>query len=522
MKFPRAPYPEQMSYQVGLDKIQEAVISSHFMHELAGDPRLELYDEDQFVTKALHIDAEAVHDRLIPALREACDVFSGHRAAAARSRARDNYQDYGLADPREVGTAQVITEVMFDRQYRAEPLRSCSRELLCGTVAERVEAGSPIEMVVPALPFKFSSPLKTRGPLPDLAELNFILGLNEIVSTVEQIYRAARPDLQGPLARFTVVSDGSRYNKLVNEPDSVVERYRNRLGVWVERLRLDEHITILDYRSLLRDSMLASDRRRKSAIAAGARTEYGRVLWSIFDPNDMVSAMTMAARVEPDPEYANAEGRFVSLLKSLIYTITYDSLTLFDPLPADARHALYRDLTAHIFEPYVAIPPDELAGVRIDARAGLAPTDRVKERLRQMMLRESWGCAIDYMAEIKSDRELAEDPILTCLPGHLRWTIHAKAGQLALSTPIAAGIRVQAWAGAAVFRLTKRKDVKLCTLPVLALEGAGAIPVRVRGADDALALAGQPLFYIYPDVPFADMDDFLTVVRRSLVRRRTN
>ncbi|MFD2349661.1 hypothetical protein ACFSTC_10220 [Nonomuraea ferruginea] len=137
----------------------------------------------------------------------------------------------------------------------------------------------------------------------------------------------------------------------------------------------------------------------------------------------------------------------------------------------------------------MAIPPDELAGVRIDARAGLAPTDRVKERLRQMMLRESWACAIDYMAEIKSDRELAEDPILTCLPGHLRWTIHAKAGQLALSTPIAAGIRVQAWAGAAVFKLTRRKDVKLCTLPVLALEGASAIPVRVRGVDDALALA---------------------------------
>ncbi|MFD2349660.1 L-tyrosine/L-tryptophan isonitrile synthase family protein [Nonomuraea ferruginea] len=221
---------------------------------------------------------------------------------------------------------------MFDRQYRAEPLRSCSRELLCGTVAERVEAGSPIEMVIPALPFKFSSPLKTRGWLPDLAELNFLLGLNEIVSTVEQIYRAARPDLQGPLARFTVVSDGSRYNKLVNEPDSVVERYWNRLGVWVERLRLDEHITILDYRSLLRDSMLRPvTGGGKSAIAAGARTEYGRVLWSVFDPNDMVSAMTMAARVEPDPEYANAEGRFVSLLKSLIYTIKYDSLTMFDP-----------------------------------------------------------------------------------------------------------------------------------------------------------------------------------------------
>ncbi|WP_433364826.1 L-tyrosine/L-tryptophan isonitrile synthase family protein [Streptosporangium sp. CA-115845] len=524
MRFPRAPSSEHLSYQVGLDKIQEAVISSHFMHELAANSELQLYDEGQFVAKALDIDAEAVHNRLIPAMREACDTFSKDRATAARSRARENYRKYGLADPRKVGTAQFITEVMFDRQYRREPLESCSRELLCSTVAERIESGSPIEMVIPALPFKFSSPLKTRGRLPDLAELNFILGLYEIVSTIEQIYRAARPDLRGRLAGFTVVSDGSRYNRLVNEPDSVIERYRNRLGLWIERLRLEQHINILDYRSLLRDSMPASAWQRKAEIADRARTEYGQALWPIFDPNEMASAMTMAARVEPDPEYSNPAGRFVSLLKSLVYTIKYDSLKMFERMPVDAYHALYRDLTAHIFKPYTAISPSELARIRAEADvgAGLAPTERVKEYLRQTMLRESWGCAIDYMAEIKSDRELAEDPILTCLPGHLRWTIHAKAGQLAVSTPIAAGIRVQAWAGAAVFRLTRKNDIKLCTLPVLALEGAGAIPVRVSGMDDALALADQPLFYIYPDVTFADMDDFLAVVRRSLVRRRTN
>lgn len=493
-------------YQIGLDKIQEAVVSSHFMHGLTADPELHLYDEDHFAAKTLDIDADDVHNHLIPAIRRACDAFSRDRAAAARLRARQNFRKYGLADSRKVGTAQFITEVMFDRQFRREPLETCSRKLLCGIVAERIEAGAPVEMVIPALPFKFSSPLKTRGQVPDLAELNFILGLHEIVSTVEQIYRADRPDLPGPLARFTVVSDGSRYNRLVNEPDVVVDNYRNRLELWVQRLRLEQHIIILDYRTLLRDSMPANMWRQKEEITERARIEYGQKLWPIFDPHDMATAMTTTAQFEPDPEYANPEGRFASLLKSLIYTIRYDSLTIFEGLPTDVFHALYRDLMAHIFTPY----------------AGLTPAETVKEYVRQTMLRESWSCAIDYMAEIKSDRELAEDPILACLPGRLRWTIHSKAGQLAVSTPIASGMRVQAWAGAAVFRRTKKNDVKLCTLPVLALEGAGAIPVRVRGSDDTLALADQPLFYIDPDVEFADMDDFLAIVSRSFVRRRTN
>jgi hypothetical protein len=73
-----------------------------------------------------------------------------------------------------------------------------------------------------------------------------------------------------------------------------------------------------------------------------------------------------------------------------------------------------------------------------------------------------------------------------------------------------------------VFKLTKKNKIKLCTLPVLALEGAGAIPVRVSGMDDALGLTNQPLFYIYPDVEFTDLDEFLSKVRRLFVRYRTS
>jgi hypothetical protein len=76
---------------------------------------------------------------------------------------------------------------------------------------------------------------------------------------------------------------------------------------------------------------------------------------------------------------------------------------------------------------------------------------------------------------------------------------------------------VQAWAGAAAFKRAGLTGIRLCTLPVLALEGAGATPVRCADhADEGC----QPLFYVYPDVPFAGIDGFLAALGDRLVRRR--
>jgi len=326
------------------------------------------------------------------------------------------------------------------------------------------------------------------------------------------------------LAGFTVVSDGSRFNKVVGEADSVVEEYRAHLSLWIERLRLEEYITLLDYSALIRDRLPAVAQEAMSAVRNAARSEYASTLWPIFNPNDMGAAIEAAAHVDPDPEYSNTEGRFVSLLKSLIYTINYAALQKFHRLPARQYHALYRDLIGHIFEPYAMLLPDELQSIREeeDLSADFPLTDRVKEYLRQTMLAEIWSATIEYIAEIKSGRELEEDPILTCLPDHIRWTIHAKPGQLAVLTANALGIRVQPWAGAAVFKLTKDDRIKLCTLPVLALEGAGAIPVRVSSIDGALLPSDQPLFYIYPDIALADLDEFLSKIRRFHTRIRRN
>lgn len=524
MKSERDSPAESLTYRVGLDTIEEAVISSHFMGELCRDSRLELYDDDQFLSKSVTISARAVSDSLLPSLRRASDVFAAERASAARRRAVENCARYGLDDPRKLGPAEFITEVMFDRQFRRGPRETCSRQHVRCTVAQRIAAGVPIDMVIPALPYKLSCPLKARGHRPDLAEANFMLGLYEIAAAVEMLYREACPEGPAPMARFTVVSDGSRFNRLVNEPDAVVEAYQKDLHEWIARLHLDGYIEVIDYHVLLRDRLPKAEREAKEALRMQALHQYAETMWPVFDPCNMTASLAAARQIDPDPEQANPGGRFVSLMKSLVFTINYPSLHRFEAQSAQRFRTLYHELTGHIFQPFTRLTAAELRGFEEEGerRPAFPVMPGEKEYLRQAMLREVWAATIAYIAEIKSDRELASEPIATCLPDHVRWTIHAKPGQLGLLTPAALGKPVQAWAGAAVFKRAGQDGIRLCTLPVLALEGAGAIPVRSGDSGDALEPVGQPLFYIYPDVACAGIDDFLAGLSSRLVRKRAS
>jgi hypothetical protein len=508
------------AYRLGLDTIEEPVISSHFMQRLCGDAHLALYDEHELSAKSVTLPPRTLTDCILPAMVRASRAFARDRAAAARRRAAAQWRDYGLAGPSSLGPAEFITEVMFDRQFRRGPRRTESRQALRARVARQIERGAPIEMVIPALPFKFSCPLKTRGQLPDLAEANFMLGLYEIAAAIEELYAGARPDPPAPLARFTVVCDGSRFNEVVNEPDAMIAAYRDDLTRWIRLLQLEHYVQLIDYRALLRERLPLAAREAKEALRSHAQRQYTGVMCPILDPCDMPATLRAAARLEPDPERSNPDGRFVSLLKSLVFTVNYRSLDPYKAWPADRYRSLYRELTGHIFEPFQAgMFPGPPRAVEDTGAVDSMPAIE-KERLRRMMLREVWTAAIAYIAEIKSDRELASNPVSTCLPDHVRWTIHAKPGQLGLLTPTVFGTTVQAWAGAAVFKRTGQCGIRLCTLPVLALEGAGAIPVVPESADPARA--AQPLFYIYPDLGVAGLDDFLARLATGLVRRRAS
>lgn len=494
----------KLDYQIGLSRLKEAVISSHFMEALACDPTIGLYDREALIDRSLTIEESTVDRLLIPTLVDAARRFGEERGRLAADRARKNFQQYDLASADDVGEAEVIAEVMFDRQLSRKATATCSRAAIRDRIETQLQRNRTIEMALPALPFKIRSPLKARGDLPDLAEVGFILALFEIAFAVETASRRAAPHARKLVSRFVVVSDGARFATLANVPMDTIARYHQALEAWISRLGLTQYVVIEDYRELLERRLPAAMLSEKRRVADAARQLYAEVLGPVFDPCAMEHTFAASRAIEPDPEQANAEGRFGSLLRSLVYTIDYRTLQALGLSPS-ANGDLYRELTSALFEAF-------------DDSAFLLGNPISKERLRRAMLAEVWQAAIDYMAEIKSDRDLDVDPVLACLPGAIRWTIHAKAGQFAIATPCVGGTIVQPWAGAAVFRPTGKGGIRLCSFPVLGLEGAQAIPVFV--SSPCGESAPQPLLYIDRRLEADSIDAFLGDLGRGLTRRR--
>lgn len=512
---------EELAYRVGLSNLHEMVISSHFMQKVSQNEALHLYDDDCFKSKQVVVDRAFVMEDLIPILKAASARLCDARAAAARRRAGLKHQDYGYNSEAEIGVSEIITEALLDKEFSRSGDKYNCRLQLNSAVKKMIAEKDEIAMVIPALPFKISSPLKSRGILPDLGEINFLLNLYEITRTIEVICQNQPGSDAQIRVKFTVVSDGSRFDEIVNEKGCTLKRYQQDLEVWITMLGVDDYVQLIDYQVLLEKNLPQRILDEKYELFKTAHADYSRVLWPVFDPDRMQASLEAATQVELDPEYDNAEGRFASLFKSLVYTVRYKALEDLCYFSDAERSRIYRELTAHIYEPFTFSTDNEqgLAWSDNADNPSRKLTPQVMERLRHAMLTETWAAAINYISEIKSDRDLAEDPILTCLPGHLRWTIHPKQGQLAIATPPILGFSIQPWAGSAVFRATSKGGVRLCTLPSLVLEAASAVPVVLKNEEEAVPRL-QPLFYLDKELCVDDISSLLPVLKKRYTRQR--
>lgn len=494
------------AYQAGLDKKNEAVISAHFMDKINRNNELTLYNSEIFFERAIYVSPDWVFKGLIPNLLKASRQFVFERVSAAKKRAILNFKEYSLNEASDIGTAEFIAEVMFDRQFLKGRKSNYSRLALVSDIKELIRKNQIIRMVIPALPYKSTSPLKSRGILPDLSEVNFLLGLAEIAQTIAHIY-AEHPSAPKIPAKFTVISDGSRFNRFLNEPLENIHNYQQQLNWWINQLKIGEYVEIADYQQSIENSLPKAQYLQKNTIRNQVVQLYTGLMLPILNPSAMTQTLNEAIARDPDPETDYSEGRFVPLFKSLVYTISYQCLQHHALINGMEYDSLYAEIIRRIFEPY---SPLEAADSSL----------HTLECLRQKMLEEAWLAAIYYIAEIRSDRDLAADPVLTCFPNTIRWTIHAKRGQLALLTTAGQGDPVQPWHGSAVCQLTTTNKIKFYTHPVLLLEGKAATPILVDDPQNLFGLKNQPLFYVGSDIHFKDSDDLLRQIESLLTRKR--
>ncbi|MCW8469923.1 isocyanide synthase family protein [Fluoribacter gormanii] len=511
-------------YQVGLNRKSEAVISAHFMHDINQNANFHLYSAQEFSKKTLSVSSKLILERLLPLLMEASDKFVLERVSAAKTRLKKNYKKYGINTPQDIGLAEKLTEVMFDRQFLKGSKSNVSRLILVNKIKELVAKQKPIKMIIPALPYKSSSPLKSRGSMPDLSEISFLLGLVEIAKTIDFIYRqeVAVPDQC--MASFTIICDGRRFNSFLNEADETIQHYQDYLNWWIKKLGLINYLEIMDYQYVISNYLPQKMQLEKAAIRENVRAFYSNLMLPLLNPYDMVETMNQAIKSDPEPETSNPEGRYIPLFKSLMYIVNYKELAHYACLYGKNYVDLYSELTRNLFEPYTKLTDNDLFQIELflaKNQSESTPTPlKLLEYLRQSMLNEAWVATINYLAEIRSDRDLLLEPISVCFPDHIRWTIHAKPGQLAVLTNTALGDPIQPWHGVSVFMRTKHNKIKLYTLPVLLLEGNNATPVTVEDKENELGLNEQPLFYVYPDIKFTDINDLFGQIKQGLIRKR--
>lgn len=523
-------------YQQGLLKTEEAVVSSHFMHAQNINPENRLYTPQEFISNAIYMTPQEVAGNLIPQLKKASQKLIEQRSETAIKRARQNYQQYGLASPDEVGHAEIITEAITDRNFRKSNISEDDRKTFRDCIARKIEAGEKIQIVAPMLPNKVASPLKTRGVLPGLAEAGLIARLGEIAGVVDKLYPKEKLKEGQHAAEFIVVGDGRRFKNSWRTPEEAIDTYQAGLQWWIDQLGFSDTVSQLDYEHIMTKMLSPEAQEKRDVSYARAMDELSHTLDPLLDVANFEASLKAVVASDPYTEESNPEGRFVPLFKSTLYNIRYPALDLYTKKSGADYCSLYRELTSNIMTPFA--PMDEATSdyvadyIKLTLMGGSAAApapEQIKEYLRRSMIAEAWESTKDYLAIVIADRDLEVDPITQGMEDVIRFSIHSKPGQIGLKTTSENGDAVQAWHGDGHLRLSdKGKKIKLSNQSTLMLETEGNRPVLIRQhADDPhsqncllseFAKTDQPLFYIHPDLKAYDSVELANALENKFAR----
>lgn len=132
--------------------------------------------------------------------------------------------------------ARVLKELLLYRRRYPEHRQSASEadeirrieQVQLPRIAAFIEAGEPIEFVLPAFPAKSPNPGKVLDSRPDMAERLSLSFLNHLCQRIQLFY--------APGAKITVCSDGRVFGDLVRIGDAHISTYQDALRLMIEEI----------------------------------------------------------------------------------------------------------------------------------------------------------------------------------------------------------------------------------------------------------------------------------------------
>ncbi len=210
--------------------------------------------------------------------------------------------------------AEKILHIITSGRYRNGMLETIKLEkygpVMLGKIQACIDKRSPIEIVLPAFPFKVRNPIKSTRGDADLAEVGAFLKFYEICLQIQRIYPEG--------AVFHIFHDGHLYYKSFLHEKSDADRYLKTLRLFLKKLDLERYINLLD----------ASKELEKIRDFEQTRTEAQNQLQNLWDKeklnNERVARIIQSAK-------ANVN------LSDIPYHTLYDITTLesWDLSPAE-------------------------------------------------------------------------------------------------------------------------------------------------------------------------------------------
>ena len=196
-------------------------------------------------------------------------LVADREADTAVEHARRNlHRQLRDVDDEAMRTVMGLHHMLTRRQFCRGPSSSYPLATAVRDMLSSVSSGEPITLVLPGFPIKqCRNRLKAMGPLPDLAELGFLVRVRELWQATRRIYE--------PGIRVCILTDGLHFQR---NPPALVHAYSQHLRRYVHMTGMIDIIDVSDMDAVAAQRLGPQILEQRGDIEARYRGQ----LWDAF------------------------------------------------------------------------------------------------------------------------------------------------------------------------------------------------------------------------------------------------
>ncbi|WP_445375805.1 L-tyrosine/L-tryptophan isonitrile synthase family protein [Photorhabdus tasmaniensis] len=389
------------------DRMRTQISSSHRLIELTRKLRYSLYLGGDANVKSECISADYFLDEFIPLLQNVMNKSISQRQSATLIRARKLQNEYEV---KNIGIPEVVAESLFDNYFFKIKKDYTPRNYIRDQVKNCLNKEEKIELLLPILSRKPLSPIKNRGSLADLAEIQTIIRCAKLGRLTNNLSPTG--------CKFTILSDGLKYNRACGTPSHIVQEYQNSIAFWIKKLGVEDVINFQNYENWIEENMLSNRYTQRDKMYKEHCDDLSTHYDKYFNHDDL---MVSLQKINEKDDIGNQlYYTFFSIITSVYYKCLYDGKAINEYYTDPYTQSLY---IAYISSLHLKLNNISYMGL-LSGFSGNSHAIDIISAMRD----EAWNAAKRYVAISLTDRKL--DTIFGSSPNGLKLTIHGKKDEL--------------------------------------------------------------------------------------------